>query len=374
MTVKKWRPLWSYDIEKTECWLSEMAADGNRLIHVNRQSRMFVFEQAERNMVDYRIVYDKRQRELPKVLVEVGWADELVIGNWRFMKNGQDAIRIYPSREGILKRNRLHGYVIAALAILNAISLTTMTTAFLSLLFGFPGEIVRSPLWILTGLFAAQGIAAIALAFYLHVKLKSFEREHFETELDDIETGVKKTFVKRKFAWMYAPDLLENWLSNMAAQGNHLVRVTGSGTHFHFVKGEAEKTAYAHDFQLKAAPSYYAIHKEAGWQLLFTSSFPFMKHSLWVKSYALDEETPRLTYDKTERKVQVRKVLSMNMLYIVYMATLLTFVLWTNVTVFQDYDRRLLDQTLVGLLIATTIVPIYIAVRTILYYRRMRDV
>ena len=28
MTVKKWRPLWSYDVEKTERWLSEMAKDG----------------------------------------------------------------------------------------------------------------------------------------------------------------------------------------------------------------------------------------------------------------------------------------------------------------------------------------------------------
>ena len=30
---------------------------------------------------------------------------------------------------------------------------------------------------------------------------------------------------KLKIGWMYAPDLLEKWLSEMAAEGNHLVRV-----------------------------------------------------------------------------------------------------------------------------------------------------
>lgn len=373
MTVKKWRPLWSYDVEKTERWLSEMTLDGNRLIHVNRQSRMFVFEKAEGDAADYRIVYDKAQSELSKVLVEVGWENELVVGHWKFMKNGQDRIRAYPSREGILKRNRLHGYLITILAILNAIPLSSMTIVLLPLLFGFPGEIVGSPLWALTGLFAAQGIATIVLAFYLNIKLKSFERDHFETE-PDIEGEAEKTFVKRKIGWRDAPDLLEKWLANMAAQGNHLVRVTGSGTRFHFAKGEAEKTAYVHDFQLKVAPSYYAIHKDAGWQLIFTSSFPFMKHTLWAKSYVAGEEIPRLTYDKTEQKAQVRKVLSMNILYLVYVVAILSFALRTNITVMQGYERSLVNQTLVGLLIVMTIVPVYITVRTVLYYRRMRNV
>ena len=46
MTVKKWRPLWSYDVEKTERWLSKMAAEGNHLTDVNRMTRMFTFDQA----------------------------------------------------------------------------------------------------------------------------------------------------------------------------------------------------------------------------------------------------------------------------------------------------------------------------------------
>ena len=75
-----------------------------------------------------------------------------------------------------------------------------MTIAFMTFLFGFPGEIVRSPLWAITALFALQGIATIVLAIYIHRKLRSFEIEHFEIQTDtDMRMG--KTFAK-----------LQNWL------------------------------------------------------------------------------------------------------------------------------------------------------------------
>jgi hypothetical protein len=48
MTMKKWRPFWSYDIEKTELWLAEMAANGDRLTHVNLKTRVFSFEKGAR--------------------------------------------------------------------------------------------------------------------------------------------------------------------------------------------------------------------------------------------------------------------------------------------------------------------------------------
>ena len=44
MTIKKWRPFWSYDVEKTENWLAEMALDGYRLVNINLVTRMFSFE------------------------------------------------------------------------------------------------------------------------------------------------------------------------------------------------------------------------------------------------------------------------------------------------------------------------------------------
>ena len=45
-----------------------------------------------------------------------------------------------------------------------------------------------------------------------------------------------ETFTKWRFAWMYAPDLLENWLSKMAAEGNNLVCISKVWPAFTFEK------------------------------------------------------------------------------------------------------------------------------------------
>ena len=156
---------------------------------------------------------------------------------------------------------------------------------------------------------------------------------------------------------MYAPDLLEKWLSEMAAEGNHLVCVTGSGTRFHFVKGEAENVSYMYDFQPKVAPAYYAIHKSAGWQLKFTSSFTFMKYTLWAKPYEVGDIVPRLTYDKAERKGQVRRIMTMNGIIVSYVVALLIFVLWMNFDI--DYDRSPVNKVILVFLIASSISPTF---------------
>ena len=80
---------------------------------------------------------------------------------------------------------------------------------------------------------------------------------------------------------MYAPDILENWLSKMAAEGNHLVRIGRSGLRFVFEKGTPKRVSYVFDYQLKASPSYFDVHKSAGWQLKYTSPYSFTKYSLW---------------------------------------------------------------------------------------------
>ncbi len=370
MRVKKWRPLWNYDVEKTERWLFEMAKDGMLFKDVNRLTRIFSFEQGKRETAERRIIYDKLKGSLPNTLIDSGWKCEVTEGNWTFVKNGANEIYVFPSREGVLKRNRFHMYVISVLAVMNSIPLLSMTITFIALLFGSAGEIVRSPLWTITALFALQGIATIVLAIYIQRKLRSFEIEHFEAKPDtDLRKGEK--FVKLRVGWMYAPDLLEKWLSEMAAEGNHLVRVTGSGTRFHFVEGKTENVSYMYDFQPKAAPSYYAIHKSAGWRLKFKSSFTIMNYSLWAKPYEVGEQVPRLTYDKTEQKGQVRRIVTMNSLMVSYSIALLTFALWMNFNI--DFDRSPFHKILLAFLVASSITPLYLLSRVFLYYRRMRN-
>jgi hypothetical protein len=370
MTIKKWKPFWSYDVEKTERWLSQMSADGNRLAGIHRVSRMFSFEEGARENVECRIIYDKSRCDLQRALKESGWETTLVEGDWKFITNKKEDIFAYPSREGVLKRNRVHANVFKVLAFLNAIPLLNMTTVFLLFLFGFAGNFVASPLWSLTALFALQGIATIVIAVYINRKLKSFEQTHFETETDVGTLVAGKTFAKIKLGWMYAPDLVEKWLSNMAAEGNHLVRV--SGGRFYFIQGNAEKISYVYDFQLKAQPSYYAIHKSAGWQLKYTSAFGFLKFSIWAKSYSTGEEVPRLTYDKAERRAQVRKILLANGLYCGYSLAIFAYVIWMNLSI-GYYDKSLYYQIVFAIVIAFSVIPIHLVVRTILYYRRMRN-
>ena len=106
--IKKWRPFWSYDVEKTEGWLSSSAADGKKLIDVKLLSRIFVFEETPTEQMEYQVIFDKSKNNLATGLVSSGWEDSVVKGNWKFVNNRADSIHAYPSREGILKRNRVH--------------------------------------------------------------------------------------------------------------------------------------------------------------------------------------------------------------------------------------------------------------------------
>lgn len=42
---KVFRPFWSYRIEQTESWLEGQASKGNRLVALNKWTRVFTFEQ-----------------------------------------------------------------------------------------------------------------------------------------------------------------------------------------------------------------------------------------------------------------------------------------------------------------------------------------
>ena len=53
------RPFWSYDVLKTEKWLSDMNNKGYSLKRVKFKSRIFVFEKSEYEKVYYRIAMAK---------------------------------------------------------------------------------------------------------------------------------------------------------------------------------------------------------------------------------------------------------------------------------------------------------------------------
>ncbi|QFF99346.1 DUF2812 domain-containing protein [Psychrobacillus glaciei] len=59
----KW--LWSYNIEKTEQWLTEMMKKGWHLTNANRLTRTSSFEQGKQNNMTYRIQYNPKNRSFP---------------------------------------------------------------------------------------------------------------------------------------------------------------------------------------------------------------------------------------------------------------------------------------------------------------------
>jgi len=370
--IKKWRPFWSYDLEKTERWLSSYALEGKKLVDINLLSRKFIFEEAERKEVEYQIIYDTSKNELPGRLKDSGWENSLSHGKWKFVENSNNTIQAYPSRDGVLKRNRIHSVVLSCIALLYGFQLIHFVIAMVSLLF-FPEEstFVPSPLWSITILYFLQVIAVIILAINMTRKLRAFDVKFFSASVDTV-SSVGKTFSKWKFGWMYAPDLLETWLSDMAMQGNQLVRVSKMGPKFVFEKSTPKLISCVYDYQLKASPNYYDVHKSAGWQLKFTSSSWFTKYSIWQKEYEIGEEKPRFTYDSIEKKGQVRKVMLVNASIAGYLLVILSFALWINLSTYHIYERTTFEQILLGLLIISPLAPIFLIFGTVRYAFRMR--
>lgn len=369
--MKKWRPLWSYDVDKTEQWLSHMASEGKQVSSLNRWTRMFSFrEEVFRKTIDYQLVYDKSDYALPDVLKQSGWEVVLTDGNWKVVENELDDVRVYPSREGVLKRNRLHTTVLTGISYLYGIQLFTFTIAMLAILFSSAEMADRgNPLWMLTFTYFIQVTVVIWIAIYSIRKLRAFERKYFDTGIDE-EIIVGETFGKWKPGWFYAPDVVENWLSDMAAKGNHFVDIFG--TRFRFERGTPKCVAYVHDLQWRAGPNYYDIHKSAGWQLKYSTRYTFMKHSLWMKEYEVGEELPQFTYDLAEKKVQVRKVVLGNISITLFFGILYGYLLKMNFTLYQEIGWSAFGLFFISIFVVSFAVPISILIQTVNYFLRMR--
>src|SRR5690625_752418 len=88
MIKKVWKPFWSYDVLKTETWLSFMANKGYFLIDINRRTRIFSFQYGEPQRMTYRIAYDKGKSDsLASGLVEEGWSLVFHRGHWTVTTN-----------------------------------------------------------------------------------------------------------------------------------------------------------------------------------------------------------------------------------------------------------------------------------------------
>lgn len=124
MIKKVFRPFWSYDVQKTEDWLHEMALKGYLLKNINPVTRVFIFGK-DNNAADirYHIEYAKSHPDtVPAALQDDGWERVTRARKWYVLCNKQptDKRRTFPVRDGIIRRNRLMLYLFGGLSVYTA--------------------------------------------------------------------------------------------------------------------------------------------------------------------------------------------------------------------------------------------------------------
>ncbi|MFF2450085.1 DUF2812 domain-containing protein [Neobacillus sp. NPDC058068] len=396
MIKKVMRPFWSYDVQKTEKWLSSMAENGYLLVKINRVTRCFFFLQAEPKKLTYRIGYDKMQGEsLSRGLLAEGWTKVLRTGHWFVTSNEKPMEQIKTSsvREGIIKHNRIIMYIFGGIVGYFSIAAMFFLSIFGMIFFSSDSqvEVEDSPYWIFTYLYFGAVIAIFVLALYSVIKIHRTNKNLIKekTARDDLHNGFQtegkpskaeekqlkrsgQLIVKRKLGWMYAPDKLEYWLEEMEEQGYYLYRVSKTGTVFHFLIGRPRKVSYCADYQNIADESYFDIHREAGWKSVFKSLGSLQKWSIWSREYSEGEERPQIYSDKTNQLKHARKIaIAYSCLFLpLIIAYLLNLGIGFDLVIHNKVDKMRII-TLIIMVIAILSFGSY-TIRTWLYYYRLK--
>ncbi|AIY04610.1 hypothetical protein Plano_0645 [Planococcus sp. PAMC 21323] len=350
--IKIYRPFWSYDVEKTETWLSQMAKDGHIFEKLDRWTRCFYFNEGDAELRFYQIAYDKfKSPTLSSTLLNDGWEMAALAGKWQVSTNSQsiESIKKFPTRDGVIKHNQRITYLFYGLLFyLLAVLAAPISLAFSYLFMGEAVVVEESPYWILTYLFFAIVIGLVILGIYSIIKITKTNKKMSEplvVEPIQTNTSVEKQrkrelkhsgrrVTKIRFAWMYSPDKLETWLESMEQRGFNLVRVNPIGMIFHFSKGKPRRIAYKVDYQRQPPASYFNIHQEAGWSNCFNSISNLEKWTIWSQEYTQDQGRPQLYSDNSTRINQAKKMV------LTYTTFFLPFTLLYLYFLFNSFNQK----------------------------------
>lgn len=339
--VKIFRPFWSYDVEKTEEWLSSVAEQGYHLVKINTWTRQFHFEEGAPKTTTYRIGFDKGVHSLPAALAEDGWEEVYRHRNWYVLSNEAppEEINVSPVREGVINHNKKVMYVFSGILIYMILSslLPLFLTGYILLFTDGTITVHGSPMWIVT---ITVGVSIWALIIYSTVKLyqtnKRLEFGAYKQIVDKRsrhkeEKRLKKTgemIVKRKLGWVYSSDKLEKWLETM--------------------------------------------HQEAGWTLMYTSNAFLSKWSIWAHVYEKGEARPELYSDSAHMLKHARRVAitysALNGLVMIIMVGVIA--LNINLVIRSGMDGLvLMNIILEGILVVEFGT---FTVKALLYYKRVK--
>jgi hypothetical protein len=391
---KVFRPFWSYDVEKTEEWLSAMAEKGLFLVKLNRWKRIFLFSKGVPKKITYRINYVKiRGESLSKSLLDGGWEKVLHCGKWQVCSNGNtiEQVKTFPVREGVIKHNRKIMYIFYSVLIyLSWIAFFNIALISYSFFQNVPINVVESPLWILTYTFIGIAIIIFMLAAYSVGKIKKtnkhlINKEQYKPHVGnniggrlskEKEKSLKfsgQLVVKRKFGWMYAPDRLEKWLVTMEEQGLNLYRVSKTGTAFYFIKGSPRRISYCVDYQNISSESYFDFFRSAGWMSVFISLSSLQKWTIWSREYSEIEEQPQIYSDKTNHLKHARRIATAYSLLFLPMIIMSMLNLGIVIEEISNSNMSKLNMLTIVLYVICLIIFGSYTARTWLYYIRLKN-
>jgi hypothetical protein len=323
---KVFKPLWSLDVTKTEHWLSTMASQGFQFITFNRWTRCFYFQQGVPKIKTYRITFDHtHSQQLASTLLHDGWQMDSQQSQWSIISNEKayDQINTFPTSNGIIKRKQFIKY------------LFTLVVSFLPLIFLLyscipwesneqpSGNGVESPstpylafpfvlALILLGLYVIRNVKKTNERLLL-TQAKKFHKQFSLNALRDKEKErllrrSGKLIRKYKSGWIYAPDKLEKWLESMEEQGFNLYRISKRGVFFYFEKGSPRKVSYCVDYQNTSNRDYFELHRDAGWQDVFSSHHQLETWAIWSQNYSINENRPEIYSDKTHHLSYAKRI------------------------------------------------------------------
>lgn len=359
--MKKMRWLWSYRIDSTEIWLEDLMAKGFHLKSLNRFSRVFTFEHEDSIEKKVRIHYG--EKTLAPKLASAGWESAVVSGKWQVLTNETAEISIFPSKDQLFKRTRLHAY-------LYLLASTFYLSSYLSFLFLF-GIILSissenfqiGPLLVPIVIYMGM----IALTIFVFKSYQKFEKQFLGTNVLK-KTGTRK--IRRiRPAWMYEPLRTKIWLEEMVERGYELESVFA--TVFTFRPKDKNNIAYEVVFEPKINANYFQLHKDFGWELKYTSNITWLNYTIWGMPYEQGEEKPAFSYDERERRKVAKKAFLMNCGMAIFILLICAQSIYMNTIV---TDSSFLEWSYMGvirvMLVGMSMLWFFLFIRIVLGYRK----
>lgn len=314
--MKTFRPLWSYRIEQTESWLAEKASDGQRLVAMNRWTRIFTFEQQQPAQRVYRLNRNKKTTLGLSRLEEKGWTADVQEKEWTILSAENPTL--YPVRDELLYRTQYHLYIWLVVIFFHL--LTTSPLIIMGFIYG------NGLFNIIPFLILFVDISLILLFFYLIRKHLAFQKKEMGMEERTVR-GQKKQY-RIYLGWFYDLPKMEKRLERKASEGLILSRVYASI--FVFVEQEPELRSYQCTFEYKVKSPFFSTFKEMGWQLHYSSRYSFMNYAIWSMAYDHEEEKPLISYVSEERLRNLKRAYRFHLGISVYLILLMAFNLYMN--------------------------------------------